>query len=375
MPTVDFHALTFTFASQVKLKKNFHQSRWKTSPWRPSRPTASSSRHCQAHRPVAKSYSSRTRRLPECEIFCETLLALLNAAHDAVLAHDDQCMTLFCKLIKDFMKILHRKPLLERPAGGETAAYTFRGLNAKVGEIYEAVGLERNQRAEDWERGCDFQAQRLRQLVETAAPRMLINEMRGEKQVTKTMLDMYTWLEGGTPGRINELKRVTLERLRVFLGLEARVITTDTVAALEQQPTNILSIFRFCRLGSVALKAAAVLVRHSKASEHCSSSWRKSPARRPFFVCEDAHGGDIVKFFSKEDNRELFWSRFLQVAQGLRTLHERRIVHEVIFLSARTTRQRYRTSTALLFEVCQQGSANKLKTLQRMQFAGNPEKS
>ncbi|KAF1794209.1 Protein kinase-like domain [Phytophthora cactorum] len=57
-------------------------------------------------------------------------------------------------------------------------------------------------------------------------------------------------------------------------------------------------------------------------------SGRRTGPEKPFFVCEDASGGNIFQFFGKEENQGLFWSTFLQVAQGLKVLHDHHIVHD-----------------------------------------------
>ncbi|KAE8982869.1 hypothetical protein PR003_g24270 [Phytophthora rubi] len=316
------------------------------------------------------------KRAPECVVFCETLLGLLKAVHDAVLAHDDQWRVVFCDLVKRFLKMLGHKPLLKRLADGEVIAYTFREFNARVGDIFVGVGLnvERNLWAAEWERGCDYQATKLRELVSAAAPRMLIGEMRDVDQVTTAMLGMYSRLEGGTCGNLDALKRETLERLLRKLGLETRVITSETVTAVQQHPTSILSIFRWfiperdvrivgeeigsgtCgvvnraewrhRDGSVQSVIVKTLYEERTSSELSLLKqlqfWYDLPqhrniiklyggchvAKKPFFVCEDAHGGDIVSFLGKEENRGMFWSLFLQVAEGLLVLHRHRIMHE-----------------------------------------------
>lgn len=51
-------------------------------------------------------------------------------------------------------------------------------------------------------------------------------------------------------------------------------------------------------------------------------------AAKPFFVCEDAPGGDIVQFLGKEENRGQLWSMFFEVAEGLKVLHDHHIVHD-----------------------------------------------
>ncbi|POM75210.1 LOW QUALITY PROTEIN: Serine/threonine protein kinase [Phytophthora palmivora] len=323
---------------------------------------------------LARALPQRIRRLPECEVFFQTLLGLLRNVHDAVLAHDDQWKAAFCDVIKQFIKLLRLKPLLERLAGGEMVAYTFRDLNVKVDEIFVGVGLTTQPWADDWERGCRFQAERLRNLVSGAAPRMLIGEMRDEKQVTKAMLGMYVWLEGGTSGDLDALKRETLDRLRVTLGLLGRTITSETVAQVDELPRTILPIFKWfiperdvTIIGDPIGSGSSGFVSRAKWRHRDGTTqnvivktmyydylgsevaflkqlqfWYDLPkhpnivrlyggchlARPPFFVCEDVHNGDIVDFLGKEENRGLFWSMFLKVAEGLQELHAHHIVHD-----------------------------------------------
>uniref|UniRef100_H3HCL5 Uncharacterized protein n=1 Tax=Phytophthora ramorum TaxID=164328 RepID=H3HCL5_PHYRM len=185
-------------------------------------------------RRVLAACPPRLKCKPECNIFFEGFLDRLNACHDAVAVHDDQWKNRYCELLKRFMKLLRQQPLLERLAGADTIAYTFRELNSRLDAI--CVGVDH---------GCEVQAQQLESLVTGTAARMLIRDMASEQKVTTAMLEMYTWLEGNTPGPLPDLKRATLERLRVALDLEARVITSETVAGIQGQTAKILSIFRW----------------------------------------------------------------------------------------------------------------------------------
>ncbi|KAG2837342.1 hypothetical protein PC112_g4953 [Phytophthora cactorum] len=242
-------------------------------------------------------------------------------------------------------RILRRTPLLERLAGGETVAYTFGELNSKMDGIFVGVGLldssPRDQWKEDWSRGS-------------------------------RRMDMYTSTTEDQAGRLADLMQATLERLRVDLRLETRVITSETVSAL--QPASILSIFRWfiperdveivegepigtgtygtVNRGIWRCRGTARNVIVKSLFEQSAGSgtsflkqlqfWYELPkhpniirlfggshlAQKPFFVCEDASGGNIFQFFGKEENQGLFWSTFLQVAQGLKVLHDHHIVHD-----------------------------------------------
>ncbi|KAH7488887.1 Tyrosine-protein kinase Btk29A [Phytophthora ramorum] len=327
-------------------------------------------------RQVLAACPPRFPRKPECSVFFEGFLDRLNACHHAVAVHDDQWKNKYCELLKRFMKLLRRQPLLERLAGADTIAYTFRELNSRLDAI--CVGIEyaaNDQWMADWSHGCEVQAQQLESLVTGTAARMLIRDMASEQKVTTAMLEMYTWLEGNTPGPLPDLKRATLERLRVALDLEARVITSETVAGIQGQTDNILSIFRWFiperdvevnegglvgagtygtvdygtwrrRDGTIQDVVIKSMFDRSIDSELAFlrqlQLWYELPrhpniiqlhggchrARQPFFVCENAPGGNIFQFFSELENQDMFWSMFLQVAQGLQVLHEHHIVHD-----------------------------------------------
>ncbi|OWY98093.1 Serine/threonine protein kinase [Phytophthora megakarya] len=215
------------------------------------------------------------------------------------------------------------------------------------------------------ERGGGFQTETLRDLVNGAAPRMLVGEMRSERFVTKAMLDMFLWLEADTPGDLDALKRETLDRLRVTLGLVGRIITSDTVTQVDDLPKSILPILRWFiferdltiigepigsgssgvvnraewrqRDGTIRNTITKMPFYESAGSEVSLLKqlqfWYELPTHanivklyeaKAFFVCEDAHNGDIVTFFAIA---EKFFEMFLQVAKRLEVLHEHHIVH------------------------------------------------
>ncbi|KAG7383225.1 hypothetical protein PHYPSEUDO_003905 [Phytophthora pseudosyringae] len=335
-------------------------------------PSSPTSRHV-----LVTALTQRFKRAPEWSVFCQSLHSRLNDCHDAVATHDEHWRAAYCDLLRAFVKLLRQKTLLQRLAGGESFAFTFKDLNTKLDGI--CVGVERGDMAgeaqwmQDWERGCEFQASKLTEVVAGSAARMLIGEMRDEQLVTKAMLDMYVWLNANIPSRLNESKQRTLERLKECLHLEARVISSATLN--DTVPGNILPIFKWfipkrdvefiggmigagsCGTVSRATwrrrdgKTQVVVVKqmYRETARDIRATflkqlqfWSELPEHAnivklyggchledpPFFVCDDAHGGNIVDFLATEENRGMFWELFLQVAQGLQALHDNFIIHD-----------------------------------------------
>ncbi|KAG6599586.1 Serine/threonine protein kinase [Phytophthora cinnamomi] len=336
-------------------------------------------RGISSYRIVFKELPQRLGRMPECEGMSRRLHERIRATHDAVAAHDEQWKAEYCDVLKRLVKLLRRTPLLERLAGGETIAYTFREFNAKMDRVSIGVGVidasAQGQWQADWANDCQTQAALLERQVRATAPASLIGQMNGEKTVIKAMLDMSLSIEDKTPGPLAGLKRATLERLRAHLRLETRVITAQTLAAGEANANGIVSVFlwyipeRDVEITNGPLIGAGsygtvnhgtwrdrrgvvhdVIVKslHDQSSESEASFlrqlqfWYELPkhpniirlfggshlAERRFFVCEDAPGGDIVQFLGNEENRGMLWSLFLQVAEGLKVLHDHHIVHD-----------------------------------------------
>ncbi|KAH7487623.1 Raf-like protein serine/threonine-protein kinase Raf [Phytophthora ramorum] len=196
----------------------------------------------------------------------------------------------------------------------------------------------------DWSHGCEVQAQQLESLVTGTAARMLIRDMASEQKVTMAMLEMYTSLEGNTPGPLPDLKRATLERLRVALDLEARVITSETVAGIQGQTANILSIFRwFIPERDVEVNEGGLIGAGTYGTVDYGT-WRRRDGTIQDVVVKSMFDrsidselaflrqlqlcGNIFQFFSKPENEDMFWGMFLQVAQGLQVLHDNHIVHD-----------------------------------------------
>ncbi|KAE8981347.1 hypothetical protein PF011_g22055 [Phytophthora fragariae] len=316
-------------------------------------------------RDALAAISRRLQRLPECDVWSRRLHARLRSSHEAVAAHEDeQWRVQYCDVLKRFINLLRAKPLLERLAGAESIAYTFQELNSKLDEICVGVGAmdssAQGQWQTHWARNCQVQATQLEAQVQATDPSLIIRQLRGEKEVTKVMLDMSSSLEADPSTRLADLKRATLERLRLYLGLdtsanvaernfkwyipERGVEIGEPIYTVEEwvvsrakwrsrsgvvQDVTVKTLF-----DAVDVVSESVLVTQIRL-------WYELPghpnivklyggshlARKPFLAYKDAPHSDIFQFFRQEENREVFWSTFVGVAEGLTFLHEHKIVY------------------------------------------------
>ncbi|KAE8986062.1 hypothetical protein PR003_g23058, partial [Phytophthora rubi] len=313
-------------------------------------------------RDVLKATSRRLQRLPECEVWSRNLHARLEDSHEAVAAHEsEQWRVQYCDVLKRFSNLLRAKPLLERLAGAESIAYTFQELNSKLDEICVGVGAmdssAQGQWQADWANACQVQATQLEAQVQATDPSLIIRQLRGEKEVTKVMLDMSSSVEADPSTRLADLKRATLERLRLYLGLDtsANVAKGNFKWYISERDVEIgepiytveewvVSRAKW-RSRSGVVQDVTVKTLFDAVSESALATqirlWYELPdhpnivklyggshlARKPFMVYKDGPHSDIFQFFRQEENRGVFWRTFVGVAEGLKFLHEHKIVY------------------------------------------------
>ncbi|RLN69885.1 hypothetical protein BBJ28_00023810, partial [Nothophytophthora sp. Chile5] len=93
-------------------------------------------------RKVLKQVADRFRRMPENDGLYRGLFARFEFAHDHVVALDPQSKPKrqYCDDLVRFVKLLRRKPLLERLARSEKVISTIYNLHFRLDSIFESVG-------------------------------------------------------------------------------------------------------------------------------------------------------------------------------------------------------------------------------------------
>ncbi|RLN91380.1 hypothetical protein BBJ28_00024398 [Nothophytophthora sp. Chile5] len=315
----------------------------------------------------------RFRRMPENGELYRGLFARFKLAHDyvATLGPQSKPKRQYCYSLVRFVKLLRRKPLLERLARSEKVISTIKDLHFHLDSIFESVGLgtapEMTQWKTEWAAGCADQCQQLTDLIQGtpgrpgATTRMLVKEMRSHKKVKEMLMELFVELEGNPASQLGPLKQAIFDRIKEYLQSQPDV--PEFIPRLfnwyisEKDVTLAAESFGSGTYGAVSRgtwchngvdQDVVVKTLYSETSDAAEGLflyrldfWFKLPSHSsilklhggchlstpPFFVCEEAFGGNIVDFLAREENKSKFWSMFLHVAEGLQFLRDQKIVH------------------------------------------------
>jgi hypothetical protein len=295
-------------------------------------------------------------RMPENSALCNDLLARLRAAHEPVAQHrDDAIRVAYSKILVRFIKLLGEKPLLLRLARSGTTLIMIRelgldGIFAKI-ELADSSSWEDN-----WEQGCVEQRSKLEALLSGKKGHRLTRSFDSDKQLKEALLLLRGVLAVDQDSPLHGLRQSTLDLVQQSKGsMDLKryewFISRDDVE-YEDETIGLVGTFASARRGTWlhAQKRQDVVVKtlHFDADGQDAEDflnqlvfWYKLPphgnvlqlrggshvSSPPFFVCEDAHHGNLLDFLGVEENRGHIWSLFLGVAKGLKHLHAHNIVH------------------------------------------------
>ncbi|OWZ15574.1 Serine/threonine protein kinase [Phytophthora megakarya] len=302
---------------------------------------------------------TRCRRMPETEQLCRSVLAHLQALHASVAPLDvkDPSKLKYVDVIVRFVKLMRRKPLLLRLATSETLVTTIRDLQLKLDDVSDALQQTTTPWATQWDSERAEQYGKLNQLVASASERMLVNEFRGDKKVQEALMSLNSGIKWkGQSSEMLELKQKTLARVASYLNQEGLrmfdwFIPIDDVE-YEDEAIGDRGTFGDVSRGTWIHDGERTEVVVKRLFPESSSDsddaflrqlelWGNLPeneyilklhggshvSKPQFYICENAHYGNLAEFLEDEKHEKMFWRLFKQVALGLKFLHERKTIH------------------------------------------------
>ncbi|KAG3107595.1 hypothetical protein PI125_g12583 [Phytophthora idaei] len=298
------------------------------------------------------------QRMPEASTLCRGLLSRLKLTHDSVAAlhPDDKSKVEYNRILVRFLWLLIKRPILVRLARSDANRIVLRGHHHRLDGVIVDLGVTDTSDWEaEWETGCAQQREELKKLA-SRSPFMLVNEVGGDKKLRETLMKLGNATNLTQDDELHRLRLTTLEKvLRIqgkvgmkifnwFIAIEDIEYEDEAMVALgtfaetrratwsnngERQDVVVKTLF-FNTDGEdedtflKQLKFWNDLPKHENVLELLGGSHVNSP---PFFVCEDAHNGNLLEFLALKEHRRFFWSLFLDVAKGLEHLHSHNIVH------------------------------------------------
>ncbi|GMF42499.1 unnamed protein product [Phytophthora fragariaefolia] len=304
----------------------------------------------------------RCRRMPETEKLCRQVVDYVTFLHDAVapLPAADPTKRKYSDVVVRTVKLQRRKALLQRLAGSETIVTTIRELQLQLSDVAQALGLADTPEAQRWQQQWDAdraeQFDKLNQLVTGASERMLVNELRGDKKVQEALMGLNSGMRWkDQPAEMLELKQTTFARISSYLnqtGLRMFdwFIPIDDIEYEKEAIGNSGTFGNVCRgmwtHEGRRIDVAIKLLFPESSNESDDAFLRQlelweglqpskyilklhggSHVSNPkFYVCENAQY-NLAEFLEDENRSGMFWRLFRQVAEGLKFLHSKNIVH------------------------------------------------
>ncbi|GMF44799.1 unnamed protein product [Phytophthora fragariaefolia] len=302
------------------------------------------------------------RRMPELQSMCSRVRERLQFLHDRVapLDPEDPVKLKYIAVVVAFVKLLRVKPLLQRLSSSETLVTILRELQLKLSDIAEVFGVadtpEMTEWIDHWEDDRALQFSVLNDLVPESEATMLQSEFRGDGELQRTLMAIDSSLSWTNQApEMWELKRKTRDRVAGDLNIQGlRVfpwfIPIDDVE-FEREPIGDTGTFGVARRGTwthngerTDVVVKELYIESSQDPQHLFlrqlEMWKSLDHERilklhggshvsspPFYVCENAHHGNLVDFLRDDRHGVMFWRLFQQVAEALQFLQSKNIVH------------------------------------------------
>ncbi|KAK1942366.1 Tyrosine-protein kinase JAK2 [Phytophthora citrophthora] len=276
--------------------------------------------------------TSRCRR-----ILCKAVVERLQFLHESVAPLDakDPLKKKYMEIIVKYVTLMRRKPLLQRLGNCETLMTKWET---------------------EWGVHRAKQYDILNRLVNDASERMLVTEVRGDKNVQEAIMSLNKSIQwrNQSPEMV-ELKKKTFSRvsgywnregLRMFdwfipiddVEFEDMIGTQGTFGYVSRgiwthdgERTDVVIKQLFPEVTASDDDSFLRLLEHWNSlppNKHILKLYRGSHVSSPqFYVCENAPNGNLADFLADGEHGVLFWRLFKQVALGLQFLHSANTVH------------------------------------------------
>ncbi|RLN93125.1 hypothetical protein BBJ28_00026511, partial [Nothophytophthora sp. Chile5] len=309
-------------------------------------------------RKALKEIPVRFRRMPENDMLLRGVHFRLVFLHDRVasLGPLNLLQPQYADILVRFFKLLHDKILLVRLAKMDTIVQMLLDLHRRIDEIFRSLDLADSKEMTQWE--SEWEGGRLRESTQQIDPVYVGHEGSqtcersewGDKKVDALLMCFSVALDSKNLSKEERvLKQLTYNRVAGYRRVEGLHIFDwfIPIESVEFEDEAIgIGTFGETRRGSWIHDGVRQDVVVKLLFEETGNSadelflkqlefWLDLPPHKnilklyggchvnlpPFFVCENAHNGNLGNFFLDESKKPLFWSMFLQLAEGLKFLH------------------------------------------------------
>ncbi|KAE8961448.1 hypothetical protein PR003_g31176 [Phytophthora rubi] len=213
---------------------------------------------------------------------------------------------------------MRRKPLLLRLASSETLVATVRKLQLKLSRVAKDLHRADKREVTRWEQQWDAdrgeQYGKLNELGTGASERMLVNELRDDKKLKGVLMSLNSGMKWKDQGpEMLAFKQSTFSRVSGFLNgaRGPRVVDPRRRTDHPRIAGNSRLIGETSSESDDAFLPQLELWTSLPDNEHILKLYGGSYGSKPqFYVCENAHNGNLAEFLEDEKRSGLYWQLF-----------------------------------------------------------------